>query len=484
VPVDEIDDAQLSTYLARGDLEFASLVELLQTTKRDLLVMATRVGPRHREYMQLSRQAESAERQVADRLAAFRSELKEAEIAAATASVGPDGTAATDAPPRAPLTLIERLEAEEEEISGEIAALATKLQNVQAYLEEAERLDAEIATTSQRLESLRFERQNQSFGRITIEEYAAAPTSPSTDRRVPLSAAGAAAGIGGGLGLIVLFGMLRPAIRYSNDASDLRTTTPLLAAIPDVSSGDPESRHAAAFSVHHLRHLIEASTGNRPLLSLAITSPGPGDGKTQLALGLAASFASAGRRVLAIDLDFVGRGLTRATDLEEAPGVAQHLATASPIDGLLSRVDDHPFAVLPAGQPGPDFAASLDTARIRAILAAQRGQFDVIIIDTGPILGSLEAGAVVGATDACLMVVGRGQKSALVQAALARITALGGKSLGLVFNRASSMDVNGSVGSMSLRSSSTNGHSALRRNAKPSLYKSVSRASPDATGPT
>lgn len=474
VAIDELTDDQLAQLLARRDADFAALDELLNSSERELLVLSSRVGPRHFQYQQLSAQVTSLQAEIAQRVAAFRDELKQAEALAAAAEPT-TGDGAEPAPAAAPLTLMQRLLAEEEETSEEIAALAQKNQNVQRFLDEAERLESEISETRDRLERLRFERQDQNFGRITIEEYAAAPGRPSTDRRIPLSAAGGLAGLGGGAALVVLFGMLRPALRYSHDTGDLKTSAPLLAAIPDLSAGDDLGKQAAAFSIHHLRHLIEAGTGAATTLALAITSPGPGDGKTQLSLGLASSFASAGKRVVAIDLDFVGRGLSRATETNDRPGLAEHFAAAAPTESLAISAGSHPFHILPAGQPEPDFPATLNTARVRAAIAALRERFDVIIIDTGPVLGSLEASAAVAAADATLVVVGRGQRAPLVQAALARIAAMGGRSLGLVFNRAASVDVNESVGSISLRSGMSGANNAARRRSKGSLYQAVNR---------
>lgn len=471
-PVAEITDTQLEMLLARRDSAFASLSQVRARTDLELIILSGQVGDQHPSLLQKARQLESLTQRVEERLAEFRNELADAEARAA-ANRPPDEAASP------PLTLLERLQAQQAGIEREIESLAAKLQDIQKWLNESARFQAEADQTRQRLEQLQFERRDQSFGRITIEEWAAPPTKPATDRRLPLSAAGGLAGLGGGAALVVLFGLLRPAVRYSDDADDLKTTAPLLAAIPDVSSRDQEDRQTAAFCVHHLRHLIEASMGDRGRTSLTITSPGPGDGKTQITLGLASSFANAGRRVLAIDLDFVGRGLSRATETDEQPGLAEYLAGEGPLERAICQTEVQPFAVLPAGQPDPEFAASLDSTKLHTILSTLGERFDLILVDTGPILGSLEASSVVGCTDSVLVVVGRGQRAMLVQAAVTRVQSLGGVCLGLVFNRAGSMDVSRSVGSISLRSTSANGRgpgSPPQNGAKPSLYQAVTRS--------
>lgn len=481
VPVAQITDTQLRAILVVQDREFAALVDLLGDTQRRLLMLSGQVGPQHAQYRQASAQQETLTDAINDRIASYRDELQQAEIAAQQALQAQSPDPAQPVAP--PLTLVQRLEQEERIVAEEIAAWAAKLTAVQSFLDEEARLQVEVNEVRGRLERLRFERQDQDFGRITIEEFAAAPTTPSTDRRVPLSAAAGLAGLGGGIALVVLFGMMRPAIRYTEDASDLKTTAPLLAAIPDLAAGSDQDREAAAFSVHHLRHLIESTAAGAKKLTLAVTSPGPGDGKTQITLGLATSFASAGRRVVALDLDFIGRGLTRATQHTDCPGLAEHLAGGPSIEAVTITQNGTPFAILPAGQPTPECAATLNSTGLRTIIEQLRERFEVILVDTGPILGSLEASAVVCASDSVLVVVGRGQKPPLVRAALARITSLGGKPFGLVFNRASSLDVNASLGSVSLRSGA---QPARRGNIAPaSLYRAVSKTQtpPDSDRP-
>lgn len=480
IPVDRLTDSQITLILARRDPTFAAIADLRSRTELELLVLSSQVGPQHRTYTQKAEQLRSLTERIGRDIATYREDARAAE-AAALAARRPD-----QPPPPPPMSVVERLEAQRVELEREIETLAISLQNIQKWLDDAAYAEAEAVRARERLEQLRFERRDQSFGRITIEETASVPIVPATDRRLPLSAAAAVAGMGGGIGIVVLFGLLRPAVRYSDDAQELKSAAPLLAAIPDVSSRDPEDRQTAAFCVHHLRHLVEAALGQRGPISLAVTSPGPGDGKTQLTLGLAASMASAGRRVVTVDLDFIGRGLTRATETGACVGLAEHLAGSVPLEDCVLAGDDRtPFAVLPAGQPEHDFAATLDAAKVRSLIARLSERFDVVILDTGPILGSLEASAVVASAGSTLVVVGRGQRASLVQAAVTRVRTLGGSCLGLVFNRAGTMDVSRSVGSVSLRSAPQNGAAVTHRRAagRSSLYQAVAGDASESADP-
>jgi Mrp family chromosome partitioning ATPase len=100
---------------------------------------------------------------------------------------------------------------------------------------------------------------------------------------------------------------------------------------------------------------------------------------------------------------------------------------------------------------------SLDPSQLSAGLMAPlldrlRKNFDVVIIDTGPILGSLEANLLARLADRVLMVVSRGQSPKSVRAALQQVHRLGATCAGLVFNRAMAQDFEHSTSAGSLRS--------------------------------
>ena len=84
------------------------------------------------------------------------------------------------------------------------------------------------------------------------------------------------------------------------------------------------------------------------------------------------------------------------------------------------------------------------------------------MIDTGPILGSIEASLVCAAADGVVLTVARGQQRPMVEKALGHLAAIGARLAGVVFNRAQSSDFERSISGMSMRSiarhPSTNGN--------------------------
>jgi len=96
--------------------------------------------------------------------------------------------------------------------------------------------------------------------------------------------------------------------------------------------------------------------------------------------------------------------------------------------------------VMTAGKAtGPD-ACAVSHASLRALLEECRAHFNVIIIDSGPILGSLESAVLAQEVDGVVFTISRGQQRELVQKAVQRVRSLGGLVVGFVFNRAKPQD--------------------------------------------
>ena len=83
----------------------------------------------------------------------------------------------------------------------------------------------------------------------------------------------------------------------------------------------------------------------------------------------------------------------------------------------------------------------LSPAAISAIFEQARAQYDTVLVDTGPILGSLEASIVSTKVDGVVVAVSRGEQQTLVDKSLGHLASLGANVLGLVFNKARIVDV-------------------------------------------
>jgi len=310
----------------------------------------------------------------------------------------------------------------------------------------------ELAQLTRRLEVLRAEATLG--GRLSVFSTGEIPLSPEKDPRVRLAAG---AGLGGALlpvtGLL-LVSYVRRRYRFSDDAQDEPNAhnVPLIGILPEITGDmkDQEQTMSAAHSVHQVRVSLQAravASGSRVFL---VTSATAGEGKTSMTLSLGLSFAVSGQRTLVIDGDLVGRHLTSNLGAQQYDGLHEALQGG----GLQSYVKQASSGlyVLSAGRAAAQHAYSLPAVKLRTVLEQARKSYDVVLIDTGPVLGSVEAAVLAQQVDGVIFAVTRGQQRRLVDQSLTRLIGLGVKIEGIIFNRAKPSDFNRSNFTSSFRS--------------------------------
>jgi Mrp family chromosome partitioning ATPase len=109
--------------------------------------------------------------------------------------------------------------------------------------------------------------------------------------------------------------------------------------------------------------------------------------------------------------------------------------------------------LLPLPDDAKNEPGDLSPQAVRNLLKQARTLFDVILVDTGPALGSIEASIIANAVDGVILTISRGQNRELVNRALRHLRTSGANIIGMVFNRAEKRDFQRSVASQSLRSS-------------------------------
>lgn len=431
------------------DPDLLMLKQDLQNLQRTLNALLQTFTPQHRQ----CRRIRSEINVVESLIAAREGELEElkASLPDTTDTETPlDLTGIDDR-----LTDLGRLR---DEAKNTLERIARVQLDVLALQQEAEEANSRFEDAERRLEGLRVEKQSQNIGRIRIAREPEHPLRASSDRRKQLAAVGFVGGGGSGVAIVAAFGIVFARVRVADDVSSTTRDFAMLGMIPEFP--DPTENDAQADlldSFHLLRVIIDARS--RPgCLVAGVTSPVSGDGKTTVSLLLARSFAMTRRRVLLIDADLVGRGLTRTLNAEPRDTVPE----ASLAD-LVVPVENGRMDLLPASL-AETASDSFCRHVLQRLLRAAREEYDVVLLDTGPILGSIEAAAMVPVVDQMLLIVSRGLESRMLKMSTNRLRELQASSVGLVFNRASTVDFHRSyspISSTSRRQSSRTLGSAL-----------------------
>ncbi|WP_213268737.1 polysaccharide biosynthesis tyrosine autokinase [Hyphomonas sp.] len=171
----------------------------------------------------------------------------------------------------------------------------------------------------------------------------------------------------------------------------------------DVLVENPLSAYAE--SIRYLRAAIAFSDLDSETKTVAITSSLPDEGKTSLALSLGRMSAMSGSRTLVIDGDFRRRQLTEMAGLKPETGLVEHLFGACQLSDAIVKDRKTMLDILPLSLDGHTPHDVFGTRAFDELLERLRSMYDIILIDTGPLLLMAEARVVAGKVDKAILVV-------------------------------------------------------------------------------
>jgi len=405
----------------RTSRQFEELEKEERTLLAEIRSLSERYGSRH----PMVRERENRLGVIRIEMDLFRSPVNETEMRVAGAG---------DARP----VTLEDLRAARTHVSEQVARVGAQRLALAGLTERERDLRDRLSQTRSRLDELALE-TNRDRGRIQVVAWGEQPLGPSADRRAGLAAAGLLFGGVGGLAVIFIFGLLSPYARYLDELVAIDRSIPVIGVLPDLDQTGRSGEGRAARAVHQLRNLLElqASDPNRNVC--AITSCDRGEGKTSLALALATSSATAERRTLVIDADVMHGSLTHELGLTRATGLCEAIGPAHET-GQIHPTRQPNLWAMPLGSPNGLDPEDLSRSRLAWMLDALRPRFDTIIIDTGPLLSSVEASLVTALADRTVLLVERRQRRGLVRSTLDRLRQINARVAGFVFNRADVSD--------------------------------------------
>lgn len=359
---------------------------------------------------------------------------------------GADGAGDDAMSPIAALQAKERRLAKQyEDAKAEAQHLAMILGQFQTIAASLKELDHDLADTNNRLDNLQIE--SEAAGRAERIADGVLPKKPyNTKKRKQLAGLGGMAGLCGGFGIIILIGLMDRRLRHIEDAQTGLGGNRMLGVLPELPDDmtHPDQAVLASHCVHQVRTLLQL-TRDADGQILSVTGPAAGSGKTSLTMALGMSFASSGSNTLLIDCDIVGGGLTRRL-LKNDSSQNKHAGVldacnGTAFDACLTKTGINHLDLLPIGSALPSQAGNLSPAAVKKLLNQARDAYDTVIVDTGPVLGSLEASMVSAQADKTVVIVSRGDQKPVINKSLDHLRSIGAHIAGLVFNHANTVDI-------------------------------------------
>jgi succinoglycan biosynthesis transport protein ExoP len=242
---------------------------------------------------------------------------------------------------------------------------------------------------------------------------AAVPDRPSFPKRGLMLVAGFVGSLGLGVVMVTVAELLDRSLRSAREIErrlGLKTLA-LVPSIPRLRREESPTRYLVErpYSAYS-EALNELATTHRPCTGLGevllVTSSLPGDGKTSLATSIAATAARNGRQTILVDLDLRRPSVEPALGLAKSSGLSAHLVDGRPLPEVLHVAAFEPnLHVL--GNSGAT-RGRVDPIRPRSIhrlLEQLRGRYDLVVVDSAPMLGLADTKNLATMADRVLFVV-------------------------------------------------------------------------------
>jgi polysaccharide biosynthesis transport protein len=202
-----------------------------------------------------------------------------------------------------------------------------------------------------------------------------------------------------------------------------------------IALAEPRSPTAEAFRA--LRTNITFAAVDRPLRRIMVTSPTPKDGKTTVSSSLAVVLAQGEKKVVLIDADLRLPQIHRKFGEHNRIGLTDlFVHSLDDLAGVVMKVVNAPrLAVITSGGLPPNPAELLTSKKMTEILDRLNQYFDLIVVDTPPVLTVTDAAALAPSMDGVILVAKPGMtKLSAFQQALEQLRAVGARVLGVVLN--------------------------------------------------
>ncbi len=197
----------------------------------------------------------------------------------------------------------------------------------------------------------------------------------------------------------------------------------------------PDSIPSEAF--RSLRTRINFSKmKDSPIQKILITSSAPREGKTTVSVNVAATFAISGKKTLILDLDLRKPRVHHLFDVQKTPGVTDYLFGDVSYDNLIQKSEIDNLFFIPAGTIPPNPAEVLGSKQMQDFLRKLDEDFDMVIIDSPPIVAVTDAEILSKIVDATILVVSANiTEIDLMEKAVELLSSEGGSFIGVLLNR-------------------------------------------------
>ena len=218
-------------------------------------------------------------------------------------------------------------------------------------------------------------------------------------------------GLFGGIAAALVLDHLDDTVHLGSDAEQ-KLGLPALGIVPLARTGTPadalrDPRSGIAEAYRSARTALQFATTEGVPRTLLVTSTRPGEGKSTTAMALAQSFTQMGRRTLLVDADLRNPAQHSLGVQDNSRGLSNVLAGALPWrEAVVDRGEG--LSLIASGPLPPNPAELLAGPHLATLLEQARGEYDLVLLDSPPVLGLADAPVLGHLADGTLLVIEAG----------------------------------------------------------------------------
>jgi succinoglycan biosynthesis transport protein ExoP len=330
---------------------------------------------------------------------------------------------------------------EQEKLARSIDTTMTKYDSLKAEVEGNRRLYEEFVQRQKELQSSsRFD-----LSTVQIVDRAEAPKIPVRPQKKLYIILSVFASILGGMGLAFLLEYLDNTIRRHEDI-ERYLDLPVLGMVDSANVNrkkfeevdlqthqKPKSNISEAF--RSIRTNLLYTSPNQEAKAYVVTSAGPQEGKTTVAINLAIVLAHTGKKVLLVDSDLRKPRIHKTLKTDGARGLTNYLVGQDKAEDLIVETEIENLSFMPSGPVPPNPAELLGSAGMKKFLAEMKGVFSTVILDSPPLIAVTDATLLAAISDGAIQVIWAGNTSRkIAEMGKEKIEAVGARIVGAVLN--------------------------------------------------
>lgn len=198
-----------------------------------------------------------------------------------------------------------------------------------------------------------------------------------------------------------------------------------------------QSKSPISEAFRTLRTNVQFTSVDSETKKIMITSAGPREGKSSTVANLAVSMAQAGMSVLVVDADMRNPSQHKLFGLDNRQGLSVALAPDQDYQQYIKETAVHGVIVLTGGPIPPNPAELVGSQRMKRLIQKASEQYDMVLIDTPPIIAVTDAAILAQEVDGVILVLASGEvNKEYAQRAKVLLDKVGAKILGAVLNKA------------------------------------------------